>query len=334
MKPLLIPLVFFLFILATKSAYCQPVETDIPTYSGNGITADTSSSFIIAGDLQLQSPILEFWRENNRDAVGAICDKIASLHPGFLLVLGDLTFDGASEKLWRTFDAYAKRIRDSTIRIYPMLGNHEYFSNKRKMYYQYALRFPHINDQLWYVIKWHDVAIIALNSNFSKLSKKERRLQDEWYGKALHLLDSDKSVASIIVACHHPPYTNSTLVSDDQTVQEHFALPFKQSPKSVLFITGHCHSYEHFVIDRKNFIVSGGGGPRQELEEPTDTLKQDHFNLVKEDSLTVHKKHRLKFIRPHHFCKVSRINGKLMLEMEQVSEDLKTWTVGETVTLR
>ncbi|HET9135447.1 MAG TPA: metallophosphoesterase [Candidatus Kapabacteria bacterium] len=334
MKSLLIPLVFFLFIFTNQSAYSQPTDSDIPTYSGNALTADTSSSFIIAGDLQLQSPILEFWRENNRAAVGAICGKIALLHPGFLFVLGDLTFDGASEKLWRTFDAYAKPIRDSNIRTYPLLGNHEYFTNKRKMFYQYSSRFSHINEQLWYLIKWHDVAIIALNSNFSKLTKKERRLQDEWYGQVLRLLDRDKSVASIIVACHHPPYTNSTVVSDDQTVQEHFVLPFKQSPKSVLFITGHCHSYEHFVIDGKNFIVSGGGGPRQELEESGDSLKQDHYNPSKEDSLTLYKKHSMNCIRPHHFCKVSRVNGKLILDMEQVSEDLKTWTIGETVTLR
>lgn len=329
MRKLLIPLFFFFStILSGRLIYSQPSQT--PTYSGNNITADTSSFFIIAGDLQLQSPVFEFWRENNRAAVGAICDKIASLHPGFLLALGDLTFDGASEKLWRTFDAYAKPIRDSNIRIYPLLGNHEYFTDKRKMYFEYSSRFPYIKDQLWYVIKWHDVAIITLNSNFSHLSKKERRLQDEWYVQALHLLDSEKTISSIIVACHHPPYTNSTLVSDDKKVQEHFTKAFKESKKGVLFITGHCHSYEHFIIDGKNFIVSGGGGPRQELQRPSDSLKQDLFESRKEDT----RKLRIwKTTRPHHFCKVSRINGKLLLEMEQVSEDLKEWSIGETVSL-
>src|ERR1043165_3547567 len=221
MKSLLILLIFFLTV-TNCPVYSQSNDIEIPTYSGNYITADTSSFFIIAGDLQLQSPVLEFWRENNRAAVGAICDKIASLHPGFLLALGDLTFDGASEKLWRTFDAYVKPLRDSSIRIYPLFGNHEYFTDKRKMFYEYSSRFPHINDQLWYLIKWHDVAIITLNSNFSHLSKKERRLQDEWYKQALRLLDSDKTISSIIVACHHPPYTNSTLFSDDKKDKDHF----------------------------------------------------------------------------------------------------------------
>src|SRR6188472_4656943 len=99
MRKLLIPLVFFFsVILPARLIYSQPSQT--PTYSGNNITADTSSFFIIAGDLQLQSPVFEFWRENNRAAVGAICDKIALIHPSFLVVLGDLTFNGASEKLW------------------------------------------------------------------------------------------------------------------------------------------------------------------------------------------------------------------------------------------
>jgi hypothetical protein len=97
-----------------------------------------------------------------------------------------------------------------------------------------------------------------------------------------------------------------------------------------LFITGHCHSYEHFVINGKNFIVSGGGGPRQELQRPTDSLKQDRFDPRKEDT---RKLHITKTTRPHHFCKVSKINDKLVLEMEQVSEDLKEWSVGETVAL-
>ena len=243
-------------------------QDEIPSYAGNAVTADTSSSIVLVGDLQLQSPVLEFWRENNRPAIDALCEKIASEKPGFVLMLGDLTFDGASEKLWTEFDAYAKPIRDSNIRAYPLFGNHEYFTERAPMYYQFFSRFPHIAGRLYYLVKWHDVAFIILNSNFSKITHRQKQLQQQWYERTLNGLEHDSTVASIVVSCHHPPYTNSKVVSDDTLVQNRFVRKFDSSKKTVLFITGHCHSFEHFIIGGKHFITSGGGGPRQASSSP------------------------------------------------------------------
>ncbi len=53
---------------------------------------------------------------------------------------------------------------------------------------------------------------------------------------------------------------------------------YYSSKKALLFISGHAHTYEHFFIKGKTFIVSGGGGgPRVKLKSGKDAHK-DLYN--------------------------------------------------------
>ena len=273
--------VLFLFFLFCGSRFC--FTQTVPNYSGSPNRLDTASSFIFVGDVQLRgTPEILLGREDNKNAVLALLKKIADENPSFVLILGDLTFPGSSKKSWQDLDELAGPIRDKEIPVYPLPGNHEYFGNHVTAFYEYFSRFPNTGNRLRYTKQWKDIGIITLNANFSYLSKLEIREQYEWYQNEMQKMQADSGIAFIIVCCHQPPYTNSTVVSDDKGVQKYFVPAYLNTPKAKLFFTGHCHSYEHFRIGGKDFVVSGGGGPRQLLKvPPKDSPKQDFSAAAK-----------------------------------------------------
>jgi hypothetical protein len=107
------------------------------------------------------------------------------------------------------------------------------------------------------------LGVLLLNSNISVLTAEEQAKQLWWYQETLRELDKDSTVGIVVVACHHSPYTNSTIVSPSGDVQETFVPPFLQSAKTRIFLSGHAHASEHFRISTKDFLVIGGGGGLQ-----------------------------------------------------------------------
>ena len=305
-------LIFFLYLP-------HFANSQTPTYSGSASRLDTASSFIFVGDVQLRGkPEIFLGREDNKNAVRALLKKIAEEDPSFVLILGDLTYPGSSHKSWEDLDELAKPIHDKGIPVFPLPGNHEYIGNHVTAFGEYFSRFPQINNQLWYSKKWKDIGIITLDANFDHLSKDAIREERSWYLSEMKKMQADSGIAIVIVCCHEPPFTNSTVVSDDKDVQRYFVPAYLNTSKAKLFFCGHCHSYEHFKIGGKDFIVSGGGGPRQSLKvPPKNSPKQDLFNGGK--------------WRKHHFCKLIRTADGLRVQMTQMDEDLKTWTVGEEI---
>jgi hypothetical protein len=326
-------LLFLLLLFSYSVVYAQ-----IPVYSGKSEGHDTAS-FIVVGDLQLRGPT-EFGREDNRNAVGVLLNKIANENPVFILILGDLTWDGGVHELWNSLDSLAAPILNKHIPVYPLPGNHEYFGEENPSfadrlergyktntdwYQEYFSRFPNVNEELWYSKKWKDIGIIMLNSNFRYLSNDEIKQQLRWYSRELKKMQADSLVTTIIVACHQAPYTNGSGIgfpdSDDENAKKYFVKPYLMTPKAKLFLAGHCHSYEHLKINGKDFIVSGGGGPRRKVKlQPTDSVMYDLSNLPE--------------LRQHHFCKFIRESDGLHMQMIQVADDLNTWTIGEEITVK
>ncbi|MFI5264449.1 MAG: metallophosphoesterase family protein [Candidatus Kapaibacterium sp.] len=309
----------FLFVFSLLFLFLRLAHSQTPDYSGSPNRLDTSSSFIFVGDVQLRGkPEILLGREDNKDAVRALLKKIADEDPSFVLILGDLTFPGSSIGSWHDLDELAKPIRDKNIPVFPLPGNHEYFGNHLVAFEEYFARFPKIDHALWYSKRWKDIGIITLDANFSFLSKDQRDDQRSWYLSEMKNMQQDSGIAIIIVCCHEPPFTNSTIVSDDKDVQKYFVPAYLHTSKAKLFFCGHCHSYEHFRISGKDFVVSGGGGPRQKLRTPPkDSPKQDLFQGGS--------------LRKHHFCKLIRTATGLNVQMTQMDEDLKTWSVGEEI---
>jgi len=286
-----------------------------PVYSMKTPGREDFDALIFLGDTQRTS-VWEFWREQNDEERSAVLEKIALDNPAFVIHLGDVVFQGSSDKHWRRFDENAFRLREAGIPLLPVPGNHDYYGNKKQALKNFFSRFPVPEKKTWSSLSFKDVGIILLDSNVKHLGKKDRDLQYEWYIQTLREFQDDPHIAIILVACHHAPYTNSKTVTDNKYVQEAFVKPFNETPKAKAFFSGHCHSYEHFMMGDRHFLVSGGGGgPRHTLKTGKKARHRDMFQAGTK--------------RPFHYCRVSPVPAGLCVDMISYDKDRNAWTLGE-----
>jgi hypothetical protein len=218
------------------------------------------------------------WVENiflkanhNREATGLIFEDIIKNKPKALFILGDVVSLGYRDAKWKTIDKYLELCRKNGIEFHALLGNHDVMGRPRKGESNFQKRFPdHV--RTGYISVVDSIGVIMVNSNFAKLSPTEVELQQQWYEAMLKTLDADPKVKVTIVTCHHAPYSNSKLVGSSKPVQEHFVPAYMASVKGQLFITGHSHTFEHFKIKGKDFLVIGGGGG---LHQPLNGILED-----------------------------------------------------------
>ena len=173
--------------------------------------------------------------------------------------LGDLTALGSWDSYWEDFERKTSILRTRGIPLFPAFGNHEYMPFSSAGRENMIARFPFMNVP-WYCRRIGPSAIVILNSNFSRLTRLDMQEQELWYRKTLADLDRDTTVTCVLVACHHPPYTNSTVVGPSPDVRRLFVPAFLEARKARVFVTGHAHAFEHFHIGGKDFLVIGGGG--------------------------------------------------------------------------
>lgn len=308
----MIVLCFIIFTACSSSR-------DAVVYSGD-VPRQLSRPIVLIGDTQATG-FWEFWRESNNAFRKAILDKIASENPLFILHVGDLVFQGSSSSHWEEFDNNAQEIQKRRIPIFPVLGNHEYFGGNETALAHFFARFPAPHNHKWYSFRCDSLGFILLNSNFGDLSDEEIEQQAAWYKQELARFQADESISAIVTACHHPPFTNSTVVEPDEDVQHYFVSAFSATGKAKLFVTGHCHSYEHFEQEGKHFIVTGGGGgPRQKVktDKPTYTDISPFARRKSE-------------LRPLHFCTLTtESNGALRVRMMQLDEESGAWSEGDS----
>lgn len=257
----------------------------------------TNNSFIIIGDSQRlmfwESLYWDFWGEHNEEETKLLFSEISKQKPDFIVHLGDFVSKGSSRNSWKDFAEDAKPIFDNNLKILPILGNHEFMGNNKKMFKFYHRFFPNIKNPNYSSYNYNGIGIITFNSNFDELTEKERNEQLSWFRQELKSMEKDSSVSKIIIACHHPFFTNSKIVSPSEELSEYYLKPFINNYKTIAAFSGHCHSYEKFSVEGKYFIVSGGGGgARQKLQ--IDTNKRKYNDLFNGEAL-----------RFFHFCKIS-----------------------------
>lgn len=234
--------------------------------------------FAIASDFQRTSRA-EVWRESNREERAIILEAIAREEPELVLMLGDLVFCGSSASDWREFDDLAAPIREAGIPVLAVPGNHEYWVSPRAGLRNFQARFPLLEDRRWHARGWGPLELILLDSNRRFLSSALWDEQTKWYGEEIARADGDPETRGTLVLLHHPPYTNSSVTSDELHVQRFFVPPFQAARKTLAMLSGHVHSYERYERGGKTFLVTGGGGgPRIRLETgPRQRHRDDLF---------------------------------------------------------
>ncbi|CAN5287302.1 hypothetical protein BH09BAC3_BH09BAC3_37640 [soil metagenome] len=249
------------------------------------------------------------WIENvflkanqNQRATKMIFEDISKAEPRSVYILGDIVSLGFKNKRWKKIDQYIADLRNKNIDVHAVLGNHDVMRKAKRGEVNFQKRFPdHV--RTGYVDIVDSVAIVLVNSNFSKLSSDAIVHQQEWYEKMIASLDTFKVVKAVIVTCHHAPYSNSKLVGSNEIVQRRFVTAFLESKKCVLFVTGHSHAFEHFKKSGKDFLaIGGGGGIHQPLGTSLEDTARDYKPMF-------------------HYLTVDRMDKKLILFSYYIKDD-------------
>ena len=299
-----------LSLLAAAPAYSQPVTAPAPA----------SGEIVFASDTQAPMWIerLLLKANHNRTATRLIFNNMLQQQPRAVFLLGDVVNLGYSNKQWRPIDGYLQSLRAKGITVEAALGNHEVMGRSRKGQQRFQARFPDHN-RTGYVQVVDSVAVILLNSNFSTLSASEDAAQVAWYQKTLAALDADPGVQFIITGCHHSPYTNSHIVKPSVGVQQRFVPLFLASKKSQLFLSGHCHGFEHYQVQGKDFLVIGGGGG---LHQPLNTSSTAMLDMATD------------YKPMFHYLTVSRAHDHLQVTSRELKPDFSGFDNGLTLNIQ
>lgn len=265
-------------------------------------------------DTQQPMMVEKLWLKsnNNLKATAGIFAFILQQKPSSLYMLGDVVGLGSSNRKWRKVDRFLDSCRSSGTNVCGILGNHEVMGFAKKGEANFQKRFP-MNVRTGYVSVTDSVAVVLLNSNFSKLSAADNKKQKEWYSATMASLDETDSIKAVIVCCHHAPFTNSKIVKSSNQVQESFVKDYIRSKKAQLFITGHCHAFEHFKMEGKDFLVIGGGGG---LNQPLNHKEKCHADLA------------IDYKPPFHYLSVKRTDDKLLVTSHFINNDFMAFNPG------
>lgn len=231
-----------------------------PTAFGGFDDLDDSNGVIsIIGDTQVTPP-WEFWFEENEVQTRTILAEIAARGPAAVINLGDLVDFGSSIRNWKLFDDLHAPVIAAGIPYFAVWGNHDYRGPDELAKYHVAARFPHLRDRSWHAFRFRYAGIVLLDTNFGVLGREKADEQTWWLERTLAEFEASPDVRVVICCTHHPPYSNSVSPVPQREVRQRFVPSFQRLSKPALFFSGHVHSYEHFLIGGKHFIVSGGGG--------------------------------------------------------------------------
>lgn len=251
---------------------------------------------------------------HNIKATSLLFSEILKTNPQSLYMLGDVVSLGFNNHKWKKVDRFLDSCRKENTRVCGLLGNHDVMGRRKKGEQNFDKRFPE-NVRTGYVSVTDSVAIVLLNSNFSKLSTADKKKEDDWYQSTLNALDTSDAIKAVIVTCHHAPYTNSKIVGSSSQVQQNFVTPYIKSKKARLFITGHAHDFEHFKIMGKDFLVIGGGGG---LHQPLDISEKRLPDMA------------AGYKPLFHYLSVQRVADELSVTSHFLKNDFATFGIGHS----
>ena len=244
-------------LIACVCGLCPEAPAQEPGVAGS--PKNSRLAFISDTQTPLWLEALVLGGHRNVEATDTLLAHILRTRPASLFMLGDLVSFGAYTGSWQTMEQNILYMRKTQIPVHAILGNHELMIYARTGESFFADMFPdHV--RTGYCVSVDSVAVLLLNSNFDNLDEAEQQQQQQWYTQTLDSLEQDPGTVSIVVCCHHSPFTNSTIVEASGPVRQMFVPPYIRTAKCLLFLSGHAHAFEHFREQGKDFMVIGGGG--------------------------------------------------------------------------
>ena len=289
----------FALVGCTKRSSAQTVTT------GLDVKVTVPFRFVAYGDTRFHDP-------NDTAAADpaariALVQAVAGAHPAFICFTGDIVYKGSDANDWKIFDRETRIWRERNIPVFPALGNHEFYGDKKTALADYFQRFPDLNGSRYYSVRAANTLFLVLDSSVDEVSGP----QGKWLKDKLD--DIPSNVDFVFLMLHHPPYTSS---STKMLGEGHSARPQEQALAKLLeerqghvharFIvfSGHVHNYERHEHGGVVYFVSGGGGAHAYAIEraPDDPYRSRevnyHYLLLEVDhqQLTV-TMNRLQFVK-------------------------------------
>ncbi len=256
-------------VLLTCVGVAQSPKAIGPTFKIEPSELPPVPVFVMYGDTRFTN-----WRlagnASSPWARQALVNKIASESPRAIFVSGDLPFRGAHFGDYEAFEREAQIWRDHYFRIYPVLGNHEFYNGNLMVSREGGLtnwwkEFPELKGLRWYSVQLGgQVYVLCLDSNFDALEAgSPQRL---WLQRQLSSLPP--SINYVFFVLHHAragdyiegrtsSYDPRATEDDLETYLEHRQ---KLMRERFVVVAGHDHNYGRMERNGVVYIVSGGGG--------------------------------------------------------------------------
>ncbi len=218
--------------------------------------------FISYGDTRFTDP--NDTKASNPVVRNILVKAMADAHPAFIVIGGDVTFNGNDVNDWLTYDKETAAWREQGIHVYPAIGNHEMHGEEKIALANYFQRFPALNGSLYYSVRAANVLLLVLDSNIEENSGS----QHDWLVGQLDKIPAD--VDFVVFVLHHPPITssheNSPLggghdIRPSERELGQFLEAKQQHVKARFVVLGsHVHNYERHEHGGITYFVTGGGG--------------------------------------------------------------------------
>ncbi len=295
----------------SQAAAADPVELQAP--------ASTPFHFVAYGDSRFHDP-------KDTDAANppvrqALVQAIAQTNPAFVVLTGDIVYNGYDKDDWEVWDSETAIWREKKIPVYPTLGNHDLHGSEKIALANYFERFHDLKKSVYYSVRAANTLLLVLDSALDETSGP----QGQWLKQKLDSLPSD--VDFVFIVLHHPPYTSSS----DKTMfggghssrpEEHElarmleAKQANQRARMVVF-SGHVHNYERHEHGGVTYFVSGGAGAHA---YPIERAKDDPFQS--------------KEINYHYLqVEVDRDSLKITMHRLDMTSGKEVWTEPDSVTI-
>jgi Icc-related predicted phosphoesterase len=222
----------------------------------------TPFHFVSYGDTRFTDPADT--KASNAPVRQALVKAIADSHPAFVVIGGDVTYNGNDPNDWLVWDKETADWRKQNIAVYPAIGNHEMHGDIKIALSNYFQRFPALDHSLYYSVQARNVLLLVLDSSIDENSGPQR----EWLAQLLDHIPA--GVDFVVFALHHPPVTSSH--EDSPLGGGHSARPGEQALAAFLesrqkstrarfvVLGSHVHNYERHEQGGITYFVTGGGG--------------------------------------------------------------------------
>lgn len=218
--------------------------------------------FVAYGDTRFTDP--HDTDASNPAVRTTLVQAIADVHPAFISIGGDISYNGYNPNDWKIWDSETAVWRDDKIPVYPALGNHDLHGDQKIALANYFARFPELNNSRYYSVRAANTLMLVLDSSLDENSGP----QGQWLTQKLDTIPAD--VDFVFIVLHHPPYTSSSDAkkfggghsarSPEQMLAKNLETRQQNMRARIVVFAGHVHNYERHEHGGVTYFVTGGGG--------------------------------------------------------------------------